>query len=83
MVHENANPATGDGGARKGSSRSEVLGHSQAEVPVKPPRPTYTVRFWPQHDDGLRALRMLLKVARRRYGLVALDAHEDRGGRRP
>jgi hypothetical protein len=28
--------------------------------------------------DGIRALRWLLKRARRQYGLVAVDAHEER-----
>jgi hypothetical protein len=40
----------------------------------------FTVTFVPMRGiDGVRALRWLLKVARRRFGLVAVDAHEERG----
>jgi hypothetical protein len=28
--------------------------------------------------DGIRSLRLLLKAARRRFGLIAIDAYEDR-----
>ena len=28
--------------------------------------------------DGIRSLRLLLKAARRRFGLIAIDADEDR-----
>jgi hypothetical protein len=42
-------------------------------------RPRYVVTFTPEPDiDGVRALRWLLKSARRRFGLVAIDAYEDR-----
>jgi hypothetical protein len=42
-------------------------------------RPRFVVTFSPTpRVDGIRALRLLLKSARRRFGLVAVDAFEDR-----
>jgi hypothetical protein len=43
-------------------------------------RPRYVVVLTPARgvDDGVKRLRHLLKVARRRFGLVAVDAYEDR-----
>jgi hypothetical protein len=43
-------------------------------------RPRYVVVLTPASgvDDGVKRLRHLLKVARRRFGLVAVDAYEDR-----
>jgi hypothetical protein len=42
-------------------------------------RSTFTVQFRPEPDveDPIRALRMLLKAALRRFGLRAIDAHDD------
>jgi hypothetical protein len=41
-------------------------------------RPRFVVTFSPVSSvDGVRALRWLLKRARRQYGLVALDAREE------
>jgi hypothetical protein len=42
-------------------------------------RPRFVVTFSPApRVDGIRALRLLLKSARRRFGLVAVDAFEER-----
>jgi hypothetical protein len=39
----------------------------------------YTVTFVPMRGtDGIRALRWLLKRARRQYGLIAVDAREEK-----
>ena len=41
-------------------------------------RPRFTVTFSPGPGvDPIRALRLLLKAAKRRFGLVAVDARED------
>jgi hypothetical protein len=46
---------------------------------MKPARPRYIITFSPGRGvDGIRALRLLLKSAGRRFGLVAVDAYEDR-----
>jgi hypothetical protein len=42
-------------------------------------RPRFVITFSPEVGvDGIRGLRLLLKTARRRFGLVAVDAYEDR-----
>ena len=42
-------------------------------------RPRYVVVLTPARGvDGIRALRLLLKAAGRRFGLVAVDLYEDR-----
>jgi hypothetical protein len=42
-------------------------------------RSRYVITFSPAPGvDGIRALRLLLKSTRRRFGLVATDAYEDR-----
>jgi hypothetical protein len=42
-------------------------------------RPRFIITFSPGPGvDGIRALRLLLKSALRRFGLVAVDIHEDR-----
>jgi hypothetical protein len=42
------------------------------------PRPHFTVTFTPMPGiDGVRALRWLLKRARRQYGLITVDAREE------
>jgi hypothetical protein len=42
-------------------------------------RPRFVITFTPAPGvDGIRSLRLLLKAARRRFGLVATDAFEDR-----
>ena len=42
-------------------------------------RPRFTITFSPNRGvDGIRALRRLLKTAKRRFGLTAVDAYEDR-----
>jgi hypothetical protein len=43
------------------------------------PRSRFTVTFTPMPGtNGIRALRLLLKSAKRRFGLVAIDAREER-----
>jgi hypothetical protein len=43
-------------------------------------RPTYTIVLRPEVDvdDPVRALRALLKTALRKFGLRAIEAHEDK-----
>jgi hypothetical protein len=42
-------------------------------------RPRFVITFTPQPGiDAIRSLRLLLKAAKRRFGLVATDAYEDR-----
>jgi hypothetical protein len=42
-------------------------------------RPRFTVTFSPGPGvDAIRSLRLLLKAAKRRFGLTAADAYEDR-----
>jgi len=42
------------------------------------PRSRFTVTFTPTPGtNGIRALRLLLKSAKRRFGLVAIDAREE------
>ena len=42
-------------------------------------RPIFIVRLRPQPGvDGIRALRLALKVLLRRFGLKAIDVREDR-----
>ena len=46
---------------------------------TNPNRPRFTITFSPAGGvDPIRALRLLLKIAKRRFGLVAVDAFEDR-----
>ena len=41
-------------------------------------RPRFTITFSPARGvEPIRALRLLLKSARRRFGLIAVDAVED------
>jgi len=41
--------------------------------------PRFVITFSPGPGvDSIRSLRLLLKAARRRFGLVAVDAYEDR-----
>jgi hypothetical protein len=43
------------------------------------PRPRFVITFTPGPGvDPIRSLRLLLKAAKRRFGLVATDAYEDR-----
>jgi hypothetical protein len=42
-------------------------------------RPRFVITFTPGPGvDAIRSLRLLLKAAKRRFGLVAVDAFEDR-----
>jgi hypothetical protein len=42
-------------------------------------RPRFVITFTPGPGvDAIRSLRLLLKAAKRRFGLVAVDAYEDR-----
>src|SRR5262245_10814059 len=51
---------------------------AEGEV-VMSARPRFVITFSPGVGvDGIRALRLLLKSARRRFGLVAVDVYEDR-----
>jgi hypothetical protein len=46
---------------------------------MKPARPRYVITFSPGPGvNGIHALKHLLKSAGRRFGLVAVDAYEDR-----
>jgi hypothetical protein len=48
-------------------------------VDCQNPRPRFVITFTPGSGvDVVRNLRHLLKVAKRRFGLVAIDAYEDR-----
>ena len=41
--------------------------------------PRFVITFTPQPGvDAIRSLRLLLKAAKRRFGMVATDAYEDR-----
>ena len=41
--------------------------------------PRFVITFTPQPGiDAIRSLRLLLKAAKRRFGLRAIDAYEDR-----
>jgi len=43
------------------------------------PRPRFVITFTPGPGvDAIRSLRLLLKAAKRRFGMVATDAYEDR-----
>jgi hypothetical protein len=45
---------------------------------TNPPRSRFTVTFIPMSGiDGIRALRWLLKRARRQYGLICTDVKEE------
>jgi hypothetical protein len=55
-----------------------VAGRIAAEGAVTA-RPRFTVTFSPGPGvDPVRAMRLLLKAAKRRFGLTAVDAFEDR-----
>ena len=42
-------------------------------------RPRFLVTFSPNRGaDGIRGLRLLLKTAKRRFGLTAVDVYEDK-----
>jgi hypothetical protein len=42
-------------------------------------RPCFVITFTPGPGvDAIRSLRLLLKAAKRRFGLIATDAYEDR-----
>jgi hypothetical protein len=42
-------------------------------------RPRFVITFTPGPGvDAIRSLRLLLKAAKRRFGLIATDAYEDR-----
>jgi hypothetical protein len=42
-------------------------------------RPRFVITFTPGPDvDAIRSLRLLLKAAKRRFGLMATDAYEDK-----
>jgi hypothetical protein len=49
-------------------------------APSTPPaRPRYVITFTPARGvDAICSLRLPLKAAKRRFGLVAIDAYEDR-----
>jgi hypothetical protein len=48
------------------------------------PRPRYVITFAPGPGvDAIRSLRLLLKTAGRRFGLIAVDAYEDRSSALP
>jgi hypothetical protein len=58
---------------------SAVLRHAP-----EPAHPRYVIVFAPGPGvDAIRSLRLLLKVAKRRFGLVAVDAYEDRSSALP
>jgi len=41
--------------------------------------PRFVITFMPARGvDAIRALRLLLKSAKRRFGLIAIDAYEDK-----
>jgi hypothetical protein len=45
-------------------------------------RPTFVITLRPEPGvDHIRALRALLKITLRRFGLRAIEAHEDRSER--
>jgi len=46
--------------------------------------PRFVITFTPQPGvDAIRSLRLLLKAAKRRFGLRAIDAYEDRSSPLP
>jgi hypothetical protein len=51
--------------------------------PATKDRPTYVITLRPQRSvvDPVRTLRLALKVLLRRFGLRAIEAHEDRSER--
>jgi hypothetical protein len=55
--------------------RSNII----SEIPPSTARPRFVITFTPAPGvDAIRSLRLLLKAARRRFGLVAVGAYEDR-----
>jgi hypothetical protein len=47
-------------------------------------RPRFVITFTPATGtNGVRALKSLLKTAKRRFGLIAIDAYEDRASLLP
>jgi hypothetical protein len=48
-------------------------------TPRETARPRFVITFTPGPGvDAIRSLRLLLKAAKRRFGMVATDAYEDR-----
>lgn len=47
---------------------------------ARPPAPIFalTLRAGPSCDDPIRALRALLKIARRRFGLICVSVVEEK-----
>jgi hypothetical protein len=63
-------------------ARSQNLGPGSGNTSKIAPstaRPRFVITFTPGPGvDAIRSLRLLLKAAKRRFGLVATDAYEDR-----
>ena len=64
------------------AARSQNLGPRSDNTPknaTSTARPRFVITFTPGPGvDAIRSLRLLLKAAKRRFGLVATDAYEDR-----
>jgi hypothetical protein len=64
------------------AARSQDLGSRSDITPRKATstaRPRFVITFTPGPGvDAVRSLRQLLKAAKRRFGLIATDAYEDR-----
>jgi hypothetical protein len=57
------------------SERSDTI----SEIAPSIARPRFVITFSPAPGiDAIRSLRLLLKAAKRRFGLIATDAYEDR-----
>ncbi|MPZ36593.1 MAG: hypothetical protein GEU95_00790 [Rhizobiales bacterium] len=80
MEHNSTKPAGANGGLRQGNSGKNEPAelNRQSSKTQADTRPTYvvTLRPEPHCPDATRALRRLLKLALRRFGLRATSVEE-------
>jgi hypothetical protein len=64
---------------QKSSPNTEQTSNISRQYPRQGRGPRFVITFTPQPGiDAIRSLRLLLKAAKRRFGLRAIDAYEDR-----
>src|SRR5262249_20329213 len=65
--------------AARSQNHKPELSDNISKIAPSTARPRFVVTFAPAPGvDAIRSLRLLLKAAKRRFGMVATDAYEDR-----
>jgi len=76
---EKKSAASPGGRFQKSTATTEQRTSISHPTPRQDRGPRFVITFTPAAGvDGIRSLRLLLKAAKRRFGLRAIDAYEDR-----